>query len=592
MQVSLNVQEQKEDTEDILKPILLLNSQINIILKNQKDQSVIAESQLLTKEQILTLKKNSSEEIFLTTRLSETLDQVSILKEKALIPFWTPLSKEISKKLWLPTKIDCVGSVLNSSNDLLPNPPMGKSWFSIKKKHPLKKNSLMTSFQSSQFSLPDSMDSEATHSKKKSNKKQLKKATGRIRTLKIRLFPTKEEKVKIQLLLDQYRWYYNATVAIIKKEITPEKLIEKESWSFNIIRDMIRKYDYEETELDGTKTILKDFIKRGEDHNEVPIPQWWIEDGKSKVHSRVPRGASNKFTQNLNSGISNLRAKNISSFKMKFMSKKDPSEYVHFEDLGYPSFIRTIKSNYWFRTKTKKKKTRKKISFEDICKQTKKRGLELVYEKLTDRYFIHYPVEEEWFPDTDVRTENQGVYEESEENRLISLDPGIRKFMVGYDPKGESVFIGENAQSNIIKLLLRVDKYGNKKDWIKIKNMISEMHWKSISFLIKNYDTILLPDFRISKMIRSNQLGPMTKRMMCMFSFFSFKTKLQYKCKRYNKNLIIVNESYTSCTCGSCGEIKKDLDKSEVFECNKCKVVMDRDASGSRNILLKHLKPQ
>ena len=408
--------------------------------------------------------------------------------------------------------------------------------------------------------------------------------------MKIRLFPTKEEKVKIKLLLDQYRWYYNATVAIIKKEITPEKLIEKESWSFNIIRDMIRKYDYEETELDGTK--IKDFIKRGEDHNEVPIPQWWIEDGKSKVHNRVPRGASNKFTQNLNSGISNLRAKNISSFKMKFMSKKDPSEYVHFEDLSYPSFIRSIKSNYWFRTKSKKKKTRKKISFEDICKQTKKRGLELVYEKLTNRYFIHYPVEEEWFPDTDIRTENQGVYEESEENRIISLDPGIRKFMVGYDPKGESVFIGENAQSNIIKLLLRVDKYGNKKDWIKIKNMISEMHWKSISFLIKNYDTILLPDFRISKMIRSNQLGPMTKRMMCMFSFFSFKTKLQYKCKRYNKNLIIVNESYTSCTCGSCGEIKKDLDKSEVFECNKCKVVMDRDASGSRNILLKHLKPQ
>jgi len=57
------------------------------------------------------------------------------------------------------------------------------------------------------------------------------------------------------------------------------------------------------------------------------------------------------------------------------------------------------------------------------------------------------------------------------------------------------------------------------------KKLISELDWKTISFLIENYDIILLPDFRISVMIKSNKLSRMTKRLM--YSFNSFKTKLE-----------------------------------------------------------------
>ena len=77
---------------------------------------------------------------------------------------------------------------------------------------------------------------------------------------------------------------------------------------------------------------------------------------------------------------------------------------------------------------------------------------------------------------------------------------------------------------------------------------------------------------------------------MSMFSFFSFKQKLQYKCELYNKKLIIVDESYTSCTCGQCGEINRGIKGNETFNCPRCHIKIDRDASAARNIFIKNVK--
>ena len=272
---------------------------------------------------------------------------------------------------------------------------------------------------------------------------------------------------------------------------------------------------------------------------------------------------------------------------MKYRSKKNPTDYMHFEDKGFPSFIKKIKSNYWYTTKSRK---RKNISFLEILKTTNKKGLEIIYEKHTDKYFLHYPVEINWFPEDDKRNDNQVKFV-NEEKRIISLDPGIRKFLVGYDPTGNSVFIGEGASLELTKLLYNVDSIENpyKKylEWKKIKNMVNELHWKTISFLLENYDTIILPDFRVSQMIKGRKLSKMTKRLMCMFSFFRFKEKLKEKSKRYGKKVIIVDESFTSCTCSVCGHINNTKGK-EVFNCNSCGLVIDRDVQGSRNIFIKN----
>ena len=577
-----NVPEQKVIIEDFNYQLSLTSVNLKKQEKlqiNQKEKSATAEYQLTRKKTIWKDKLSSSEMNIQNMKLLKILDQASISKEKDLIPFWNMQSKEISKKLWLPTKIDYVDSVLSSSKTLLQNNPMGKSWFSIEKKLPLKKNLLMTSFQLSQFSLPDSMDSEVVKSKIKSENKQ--KEEKKIKTLKFRIFPSEKEKEDIHLMFDQFRWYYNSSLTIFYLHYGYDKILNKNKYSNTTFRDILRKYRYEENTI-GNLTF-KDFVY-DKDRNELMIPEWW----NNNVHSRLPRGAVNKFISSINSAITNYKNKNINKFQMHFISKKSNTQYLHFEDSNYPSVFKHIKSTFWYRTKSRK---RKFISLKDVTCQ--KRGIEIIYEKDTNKYFLHYPVDIGWFPDDDIRNDNQVKFTNLEEPKIISLDPGVRKFLVGYDPGGQSIFIGDGASKELSELLYTVDKIENKRDrlllWRKIKNLVNELHWKTVSFLIKNYDIILLPDFRTSEMVKKKKLSRMTKRLMLMFSFHRFKQKLSWKCNVHNKKLIIVDESFTSCTCTNCGIINNTKGK-ENLKCIKCNLEIDRDVAGSRNILIKTLK--
>lgn len=58
-----------------------------------------------------------------------------------------------------------------------------------------------------------------------------------------------------------------------------------------------------------------------------------------------------------------------------------------------------------------------------------------------------------------------------------------------------------------------------------------------------------------------------------------------------NSQLYIVNEGYTSKTCSSCGILNYELQGNKIFSCvnEECKLVIDRDVNGARNIFLKHI---
>ena len=73
------------------------------------------------------------------------------------------------------------------------------------------------------------------------------------------------------------------------------------------------------------------------------------------------------------------------------------------------------------------------------------------------------------------------------------------------------------------------------------------------------------------------------------FSRDSFKEKLQWKCSIHKKKLFIVDESYTSKTCGVCG-VLNDVGGNETYTCSSCGLVCDRDVSGARNIFIKNIR--
>lgn len=386
-------------------------------------------------------------------------------------------------------------------------------------------------------------------------------------------------------MFDQYRWYYNAILQVTMDHHCNNGSFDKSKFRFSYLRDLLKKHKYIEEE--GNGLVFQEFVF-DKDRNKNPLPEWWSKE----VHNRVTRGAVAKFTSSLNSALSNLKNKNIKHFQMNFMKKKSPFEMLHFEDNSFPSWIRKIKSRYWFTSKSGKKTC---MSYSDIGS---KKGLEVIHEKETDKYFLHVPIERSWFPEEDRRSENQAKFT-SEKTRVISLDPGIRKFLVGYDPEGKCYFIGEGAYKKLTSILHEIDRRESLNSdgiiysptyflWKKIKNMVSDLHWKAASFLVENYDIILLPEFRTSQMVKKGgKLSKSTRRLMNMFSFYKFKEKLTYKCETYGKKLLIVDESYTSCTCGVCGCFNKT--DGETYECKRgCGIIIDRDIAGSRNILIKN----
>jgi len=557
----------KVDNIDIQKKILLPPRKTSL-----KKTSVIVE---YPPEDNLTILKDKLDILqidILTTSLLETLDQDLILKEKDLKPFWTKQSKEISEKLWLPTKIDYVDSVLTCLKTSSKHIPMGQSWFSIKQKHHHKLNSSTISCPSSLFSHLDSMDYEVIQSKKKSKIPSLK-------TLKGRFLPTQEQKEQIQLMMDQTRWYYNFLISIIKDRYRDLKNLK--SVSYYSIRDLLSEYDYIEESDDNRYFKLRE----NKENKKQIKPSWW-----SNVFTRIPRGVAKKISQNINSMLSNYHNKNINNFELKFKSKKKSNfDFILFEDSSFPAFFKEIKSQYWF---TNRKGKKQKSTFKELINETQPKGFEVIYDKMKDHYYFHYPVDYNFYPKDDRRNESQINFVSSEDkNRITSLDPGIRKFLVGYDPDGIINIIGEDANKEIIPLLLEIDKSKNITKtnlWRKIKNRISEMHWKTISFLTRNYDKIMIPNFKISQMVKGKKLGKMTKRMLYMFSFHSFIEKLKFKCLNTNKKLYIVNEDYTSKTCTNCGHLN-DIKTLEIYKCKECNLIIDRDINGSRNIMIKNI---
>ena len=76
-----------------------------------------------------------------------------------------------------------------------------------------------------------------------------------------------------------------------------------------------------------------------------------------------------------------------------------------------------------------------------------------------------------------------------------------------------------------------------------------------------------------------------TRGILCL-SHYAFRMRLTHQIRKQNNLLIVTQESYTSKTCGNCGN-EQEINSKKTFDCLNCKKKIDRDYNGSRNILLR-----
>ena len=143
----------------------------------------------------------------------------------------------------------------------------------------------------------------------------------------------------------------------------------------------------------------------------------------------------------------------------------------------------------------------------------------------------------------------------------------------------------EERENNINEIIQKkIQKIKNKK-YDKIKRQVKDFQWKIANYLTDRFKTILFGNMS-TKRTGETKLDKTTKETGKMMGFYSLKEKIKNRCLHKKVNYKEVNEAFTSCICGKCGNHKTDLGCAREYNCSKCKLNTGRDINGARNILI------
>lgn len=415
---------------------------------------------------------------------------------------------------------------------------------------------------------------------------------------KIRFFPSKPQKVFLNKYLSAHRYFYNKTIEEINRRFDRKKedfsshptcifcSNEKEENRYTCSQHRNERIPWDIPvnfkELRALIVINNTELKKDKNKHLA----WQME-----IPHDTRQAAVRDAVAAYSSAMSNRRRGNIKSFRLGYMSIRKPSHIFWVDHRGL---------------KIKEKNGNTTVSLF----KTKLGKDSLLFIK--DRYKKQLPLENKslvkilydrgaWYLVFTIKEQSRN---ECKFLHSIALDPGVRTFQTGYSPNGSVYKFGEKQLNKMKEIHSYIDKLKSiasksnhrKRQHIKrrlvklefqLRGLIHNLHNQVGSFLSKNYRYVLLPEFGTSGMQQQDTIGSTTKRRMNGLAHYQFQLKMIHLCKKYGSELRIVNESYTSKTCGSCGKIKEDLGSACHYSCSNCSYQLDRDIHGARNIFIK-----
>lgn len=522
-----------------------------------------------------------------TTRSSLMSVQELASSVKRCCPFWTHRCKEWSQKLWSPVvtaSVDLPSSYWNGfSQEVVPSLPSF-----CKVMHLQNQNSQMMSFPSFRFSVAEEMASEDTQPPEV------------MKTIKLHLRLTPRQRRVIRSWEGAYRFTYNSVLDYIKQNPKTGK---------SELRDRF-------VTLKQNNKTLKE-IEKG--NREALF-------GPSNFN---PFLVNNPFLKNVPKAL------------------RQQAAYE-----AYTNF-RTARKIGGTCDHKKKGESSWTIRLEDQVRLLRNHKVRLVMARtranksppMTFRYSPGHknklPVwlnpdegeEEELRPPCDAKIQmaygefylllsykNPNIPFPGGTGHILSLDPGIRKFQVGYGTDGSAFVFGSKGLAGRFRRMqwykdhlrtrLRAKKTnpiratGKTKKRIKRKinkigrrmeDIRKDFHHKIANYMTRHYKAVVIGKLPKHIISRSKGLPASVKRAYNAMGHYKFRNCLLDKCKARGVAYVEINESYTSKACTLCGTLNDVLGSSETFccvnsECSSrksgcCK--WDRDLNGARNILLK-----
>lgn len=362
-----------------------------------------------------------------------------------------------------------------------------------------------------------------------------------IKCKKIIILPTEEQKYTLLNWFESYRKMYNETLNVIKQLILENN---KNMFNFRYIRT-------------NKMTNIKQQLCN-----------------RTKINSHILDGAIKLACTSYKSAKTNLKNGNIKYFKIRPIKQAKKSKIMDIEKCYF------YKDGFC-KTSLGKMLTKDEFKFDEIDSDCK-----LHYNSVSNRFTLLVPVKTEC--------------KINKNKDFISIDPGLKTFLTGIS-SNKIYKIGDNLMTTVKNNLSRIDslmKINNKKSRKRIEsikrksyNKITDLHWKTINYLIvkKKLKDILIGNWS-TKDISSNErfLDTTSKRIANSLRFYEFIQKLKFKCEEHNVNLKLVDESYTSKVCSFCKQTST-IKANRQLNCG-CNLSLDRDINGCINILLKSLK--
>ena len=564
-----------QNTFLIIVPVPLIISNMMKIRK-RTSPSATAESPLKVRKTTCNGKSIICSQDSQTIGSLRTLGQVSISSEKASAPFWSSRPKDWSQKLWLPTETDCAASLSNSWNGSFNSMESG-SWFSMKAwTRALNQSSPKTSLPSLTFSIAESMVEESTLGREEKEKKVLEKRGSGLkkskkppanRSRKIRLYPSLEVVRCLKQWFGSVRKTYNWVLSTAQAE----------GFAPTNVPELRKRFVTAASIPDDFKYLL-----------ETP--------------KHVRDGALDDLSIAFKTNFEKQKVNPDHKFQVAFRSKKEsqsivipgPAVRMIMEDKElsmYPTYL--------------KNKIRYHVRPRDARKGKDIREIQYDCRLLLDQEGHFYLC----IPFRASARESQA----SERLEWCALDPGIRTFQTVYSPEyGVAYKLGDGDACRLHRLGRCLDKMifrlslrcGDTKRTRRrlvlamtrmrkrIKNMVTEVHWKVINFLVTRFKNIVIPPFNVQDMVskkhHARRISAVSVRKMLQWSHYTFRMRLMEKAVQHGCTVYVCGEEYTSKACTSCMQLHPNLGGAKVYKCPNCHVHYDRDLGGSRNIFLKN----
>lgn len=452
------------------------------------------------------------------------------------------------------------------------------------------------------------MDPTPAKRKAPMNKRQ-RPIEGELRTFKVRMVPTAEQRGVLRDAFAGARWVYNAVVATVNDcaMVGLDKQFKPVPPNMQLLRAAVR----EEPNKPECVVRLHDKIIAGAVQSACDAFKTNFAKMRKQGRNYRFRVRFKSYKHTLTETLRIERAKEGPLRRFEAMpqpasnKRRDTARCECLVYLGGG-----LKDLGGVRLQDKPEVIARMLSEGNFLRENAK----VQWDKRTDSFYFIYTYDMPLPPDPDP---------EFADKTLLSGDLGVAPFLEFYEPDGTHGAVLENFAADIKKRCLDLDKLQSRverrkttkrpagylrdghrrrrttrrlrqklaRDRRRLHNWVEAAHYDAANFLLARADVLVVPRIASQRMSerQSRSIRSGTVRTMLTSSPGLFCERLASSAKRYPGRLVLCDtgEPGTSGTAGCCGWWNSGLRVGmKRCPCLRCGVVIDRQVNGARNNLL------